>query len=204
MLVLLVLPGRRARGSSRNSSSGRGDDAASSGQGAPQGSVAGPGAGSRRTVRVPPGRGPDAVLERRRHRAPLGQRRQRRRAVGGGVGVADDDDAAVVGKLPAAALLLFLLLRRRRQVHRSRGDGCGSSRGCGLGERVRGAQQVLAVEVLLRRGGSKLKLVAVVVVDSGSDVARRGGRSREGQRGAVGAAGEGAPGDGAGAVVGLS
>lgn len=118
--------------------------------------------------------------------------------------MADDDDAAVVGKLPAAALLLFLLLRRRRQVHRSRGDGCGSSRGCGLGERVRGAQQVLAVEVLLRRGGSKLKLVAVVVVDSGSDVARRGGRSREGQRGAVGAAGEGAPGDGAGAVVGLS
>lgn len=60
---------------------------------------------------------------------------------------------------------------------------------------------MLAVEVLLCGLGRKPELVAVVVVGSGADAARGGGR--KGERGAVGAAGEGARGGGAGAVVGL-
>lgn len=54
------------------------------------------------------------------------------------------------------------------------------------------------MEVLLLR--CKLELVTVIVVRGGSDAARR---TREGERGAVGAAGEGARGGGPGAVVGL-
>ena len=193
LLLHLLLSGGRAGAASSDRSSG-GNDAAASGQRAPQSSVAGPGARGRNVRRnssMPPGRGPDTVLQRRRDGAPLGQRGQGRRTVGGGrVRVPDDDAAAAARKLPPAADLLLLVSLLR---HRSGGDRGGPGRRGSLGERIRGAQQVLAVEVLLLLrlvDRSKLELVSVVVVvDCGSDAARRS--QLLGLRGAVGAAGEG-------------
>ena len=114
--------------------------------------------------------------------------------------MADDDAAAsAVGELPSAALVNLLASSQIRRAHRRCGDGRGAGRGGGLGERVRGAEQVLAVEVLLLRlvgGSGKLELVAVVV--AGAEAAGGGGGGERREQGAVGAAGEGA-----GAVVGL-